>query len=478
MLIQVYVTANAARVVSTEAIKRAVRKENLGIFFCKYSSYAIISNMKPELSTHFQTRVPSPIRLSQIEFLKRTDHVVAVNTAIGNVSLPMHPAMVRRMFALGSAESPFRHGVVKYSTTVGEIEANQTVLHLIAASGFSTHGLYSQITEGGSHAMELVILGVCGPAGSSKKPLLVIDPTYSNYVSMCERIGRGMVAVTRHLEEDGKFTLPALASIEHVIRESGPAAILVIPYDNPTGQFFPQKTVDELGKLCVKYNLWMISDEAYREVFYTGERTSSVWAISEKNVPGIMGRRISIESTSKIWNACGLRIGAIVTDNRDFHQQAVAENTANLCANVIGQYIFGALLHESKEKLQVWFQEQRNYYHKMSEEVTLGLKKEVPKLIVSRPDAALYTVVDVRAIFGKDFDAVDFVMYCAQKGHVEINGVPTTLLVAPMAGFYSPCPGESNPGKTQMRIAYVEPPHVMREVPRLFCELLRDFSGR
>lgn len=431
--------------------------------------------MKPSLSLHFQARVPSAIRLTQIEFMKRTDKVVAVNNAIGNVSLPMHPAMVKRMFALDDEGSPFRNGVVKYSTTVGEQEANQTFLHLIASSGFSTQGLHSQITDGGSHAMELAILGVCGPAGSMTRPLLILDPTYSNYASMAERTGRSTVSVTRHLEENGKFTLPQLTEIEKAIQETKPAALLVIPYDNPTGQFFPQKTLNELGKLCVKHNLWMISDEAYREVFYTKEQTSSVWGVTEKDAPGITGRRISIESVSKVWNACGLRIGGIVTDNIDFHQRAVAENTANLCANVIGQYIFGALLYESKEQLQAWFQKQRDYYRQMATDVTTGLKKEVPQLIVSTPDAALYTVIDVRNIVGPSFDATDFVIYCAQKGKVLINGVNTTLLVAPMDGFYSPGPGQSNPGKTQMRIAYVEPPEVMAQVPKLFAQLLRDY---
>ncbi len=432
--------------------------------------------MKPSLSLHFQNRVPSAIRLTQIEFMKRTDQVVAVNTAIGNVSLPMHPSMVKRMFALDAQGSPFRQGVVKYTTTVGEIEANQTFLHLIASSGFSTQGLHAQITDGGSHAMELAILGVCGAAGSRTRPLLVIDPTYANYGSMAERTGRTIVAVTRHLEENGHFTLPKLSAIEKVIQETDPAALLVIPYDNPTGQFFSQKTLNELGRLCVKYNLWLLSDEAYREVFYTHDQTSSIWGITEKDVPEITGRRISIESTSKVWNACGLRIGALVTDNRDFHAQAVAENTANLCANSIGQYIFGALLHESKDQLQAWFQHQRLYYHKLAKAVTSGLKRHVPGLIVSTPDAALYTVIDVRNIFGANFDANDFVMYCAEKGQVLVKGVKTTLLVAPMAGFYSPRPGEPNPGKTQMRIAYVEPPEVMAEVPQLFAQLLSDFQ--
>ncbi len=192
---------------------------------------------------------------------------------------------------------------------------------------------------------------------------------------MAKRTGRSTVAVTRHLEENGKFTLPKLALIEKVIQDTHPAALLVIPYDNPTGQFFPQKILNELGALCVKYNLWMLSDEAYREVFYTQGQTSSVWGITEKDVPGITGRRISIESASKIWNACGLRIGALVTDNNEFHQKAVAENTSNLCTNVIGQYIFGALLHESKDQLQAWFQHQRAYYHQIATTLTSESEK-------------------------------------------------------------------------------------------------------
>jgi aspartate aminotransferase len=434
--------------------------------------------MKPPLSSHFESRLPSAIRLTQIEFLKREDQVVAVNTAIGNVSLPMHPSMLKRMFSLDGPDSPFRYGVVKYSNTVGEEETNKAFLHLIESSGFSIQGLYSQVTDGASHAMELAILGLCGPAGSGTSPLLLIDPTYTNYASMAERTGRSIVTVSRHLEESGKFTLPKLSAIEEVIRETSPSALLIIPYDNPTGQFFPQETVNELGRLCTKYNLWLISDEAYREVFYTRDKTSSIWGIAESDVPGITGRRISIESASKVWNACGLRIGALVTDRAEFHHKAVAENTANLCANVIGQYIFGALLHESKEDLQAWFQQQRAYYSQMAKTVTSGLKRQVPELIVSAPDAALYTVVDVRNLFGKEFDANDFVTYCARIGCVEVKGVKTTLLVAPMDGFYTPRPGVVNPGKTQMRIAYVEPPEVMAEVPKLFAELLRDYRKK
>ena len=95
----------------------------------------------PELSAHYEGRKPSAIRLAQIEFLKRKDGVDAVNTAIGNVSLPMHPAMQARMRSLGDGESPFADGVVKYTPTVGTEEACRAMLHIIDSSG----ALHSEI---------------------------------------------------------------------------------------------------------------------------------------------------------------------------------------------------------------------------------------------------------------------------------------------------------------------------------------------
>lgn len=75
----------------------------------------------------------------------------------------------------------------------------------------------------------------------------------------------------------------------------------------------------------------------------------------------------------------------------------------------------------------------------------------------------------------ENFDAQDFVMYCAQEGKLEINGQDLTLLVAPMAGFYSSKPGQTNPGKTQMRVAYIEEPGKMKLVPELFAGLLKQY---
>ena len=433
---------------------------------------------KPILSAHFQSRTPSDVRLAQMKYEERKIKPEAViNVGIGNVSLPTNPAMQKRMFALGAPESPFAKGVVRYSTTAGTEECQNAFKNILKCEGFDTSKLFVQITDGGSTAMELLLIGVCGAAGASDKPLMMIDPAYTNYISFAERIGRKMVTVTRSLSENGKFSLPELNKLEEEIKIHNPGALLVIPYDNPTGQFYDYETLKELAKLCVKYNMWMISDEAYRELFYEeGSELVSIWGITDADVPGIEGRRISIETASKVWNACGLRIGALITDNAEFNNRSIAEYTANLCANVIGQYIFGALAHESKEQIAGWCKHIRDYYKELIFNVYNGLKEQEPGLIVSSPDASIYSVIDVRNVVKPGFDAIDFVLYCAQEGSVNISGVETTLLVAPMKGFYNINEDEKNPGSTQFRISYVETPENMSKVPELFVKLLRQFE--
>lgn len=435
---------------------------------------------KPILSAHFESRKPSDVRLAQMKYEERKVKPQAViNVGIGNVSLPTNPAMQKRMFALNAPESPFAKGVVRYSGTAGTVECQDAFKNILKCEGFDTSNLHVQVTDGGSAGMELLLIGVCGPAGTGEKPLLMIDPAYTNYISFAERVGRKTATVKRALSEDGKFTLPEIDKIEEVIKENNPGALLVIPYDNPTGQLYDYATLKELAELCVKYNMWMISDEAYRELYYeAGTELVSIWGLTDAEVPGIEGRRISIETASKVWNACGLRIGAVITDSAEFHNRSVAEYTANLCANVIGQYIFGALAHESEADIAGWCNHIREYYKEQILMVYNGLKEQEPGLIVSSPDASIYSVIDVRNVVKPGFDAIDFVLYCAQEGSVNLNGVETTLLVAPMKGFYDIKGEEKNPGSTQFRISFVESPENMAKIPELFVKLLRQFEAQ
>jgi aspartate aminotransferase len=432
----------------------------------------------PRLSRHFASRQPSVIRMAQIEFAKRQDSTQDVNVAIGNVSLPMHPAMQARLGALTAPGTPFADGVVKYSATVGLAETNDAFLNIIASSGCKTDSLHCQVTDGGSQGMELVIVGCCGAAGTNEQPLLLIDASYTNYTAFAERVGRETVSITRTMDEEGHFGLPSEAEIEATIIKHRPGAMVIIPYDNPTGQLYEREALVKLARLCVEHNLWIISDEAYRELYYTDDEPVSVWSLTEDDVPGITGRRISIETSSKVWNACGLRIGGLVTDNAEFHARAVAENTAGLCSNVIGQYIFGSLAHESHADLRAWYNQQREYYRAMLQDFTTRTRDLMPGVIVSSPDASIYSVVDVRNIAPADFDALDFVLFCAQQGAVQIDGQAMTLLTSPMSGFYKTETGALNPGRTQMRVAYVDTPERMKLVPELLAGLFAQYLDR
>ncbi|MCP4291644.1 MAG: aminotransferase class I/II-fold pyridoxal phosphate-dependent enzyme [bacterium] len=437
---------------------------------------------KPQMSKLFEGRSPSVIRMAQIRFDERTDETEALNVAIGNIQLPMYPAMTERMFNLNSDNSPFKDGVVKYSATSGTPECTAAFMNVIASSGFDTSKLHGHTTEGGTQAMELLISGICGPGGSGEKPLLLIDAAYTNYKTLCQRLDRDTCSITRLLGDDGKFSLPTMSEIEKVIVENDPGAIVVIPFDNPTGQYYDKQTMVELAQLAVKHNLWLVSDEAYRELYYTGddnnEPCTSIWGVTEADVPGIEGRRISVETTSKVWNACGLRIGALVTDNEVFNRQAIAEHTVSLCSSVIGMHIFGAVAHEDHATLQAWYKKQRNYYREMLFSFSAGMKEALPGVVVSSPDAALYSVIDVKNLVDDNFSALDFVMWCASEGSVEVDGIPLTVLTAPMAGFYSVPDGAPNPGRTQLRVAYVVTPEDLGKIPDTFARLLKKYLDR
>ena len=425
----------------------------------------------PSLSEHFKNRVPSVIRQAQIEYSKREDknNVEVINLAIGNVSLPMHPAMQKRLQEVG--QTFFSDGVVKYTSTIGNNETRDAFLNILQAEGIDTSNIFSNITDGGSSAMELMMLGVCGPG--SNEPIMLLDPAYTNYLEFAKRLAINVVTLPRVINDDGSFVPLNIKEIEAKIKKYSPKALLIIPYDNPTGQFLSQQILIELSRVCIKYGVWLVSDEAYRPLFYNDDEHSSIWKIDEKSVPGINGCRISIESSSKVWNACGLRIGALLTDNEEFHLKAISEYTANLCANAIGQKIFGALAHESHEKIQIWYESQRNYYKRILFNLKNEFQKQIPGLIISEPAAALYFVIDFRKVCNKRFDASTFINYCARYGKVDIADGSYTLLLAPMNGFYS----NSKIGKTQLRVAIVETPEKMLLAPKILSKLFSNFNN-
>ena len=422
-----------------------------------------------KLSHHFINRSPSSIRRAQIKFNQRKDKesIDVINLAIGNISMPIYPAMRERLMELGTER--FSDGIIKYTPTPGIDEARNAFLNILTAEGLDASSIFSMVTDGGSAAMELMLLGVCGP--SSSRPLLILDPTYTNYTEFSKRLSIPTISTTRVIDQNGEFTKINAKEIEALVIKHNAAGILFIPYDNPTGQFLSQEFILKIAEIAVKHDIWLISDEAYRSMFYKDEIPSSIWSLSEKIVKGITGRRISIESASKVWNACGLRIGGLLTDNKEFHEKAISEYTANLCANALGQEIFGAMASEPHENIRKWQDNQREYYRSLLFDLKNEFQNQIPGLIVTQPEAAIYFILDFKNLVDDNFHAKHFIDYCATKGKVDLNGKFHTLLLAPMSGFYI----DEKVGKCQLRVAMVDTPDRMRLAPKLLSKLFTNY---
>ena len=428
--------------------------------------------MKPKISSHYINRKPSSIRTAQISFNERSDKnsIRPINLAIGNVSLPMHPAMIERMGNLRDKNSPFANGVLRYTSSSGYEETIKAFLNIISYEGIKTSNLNCLITDGGSQAMEIVLLGVCGT--SNNTPIMLLDPAYTNYLEFSKRLSIPVVSVSRYIDDSGNFNTLNFEKINSLIKLKKPNGLIVIPYDNPTGQFINQRDLIKLASICVENKIWLISDEAYRQLFYEGNSSSTIWKITQNEVPHIDGFRISIESASKVWNACGLRIGGLVTDNKTFYNKSVNEYTSNLCANALGQYIFGALADISYDEINLWYLKQRNYYLPLMNSIRDSIIEKIPGVLISKPSAAIYLIIDFKNICNPEFDANDFIQYCAKKGCVKYNKIDYTLLFAPLNEFYS---GDEKV-KTQIRIAIVEKPKYLNLAPIILSELFKEYS--
>ena len=158
----------------------------------------------PSLSNHFKKRKPSSIRQAQIKFSNREDRkkVKVINLAIGNVSLPIHPSMRKRMESLSNNDT-IAKGKIPYTSTMGLEETRNAFLKAISSLDIDISNLFTSITDGGSSAMEIMLLGVCGP--SSKQPIMLLDPAYTNYLQFCKRLDIPVLSTDRILTDNGTF---------------------------------------------------------------------------------------------------------------------------------------------------------------------------------------------------------------------------------------------------------------------------------
>ncbi|MFO7655985.1 MAG: pyridoxal phosphate-dependent aminotransferase [Bacteroidales bacterium] len=281
------------------------------------------------------------------------------------------------------------------------------------------------VTTGASEAITITLL-TCLNAGDE---IIVPEPFYANYFSFATATDVIVVPVTSHIENG--FALPPIAEFEKKITKRTKAIIICNP-NNPTGYIYSRNELEQLRDLVKKYNLFLFSDEVYRELCYDGQEFTSMLKME-----GIENNVVLIDSVSKRYCATGLRVGAMVSKNKELLAAALKFCQARLSPPYLGQLAAEAAIDSTKEYLSNLyndFLERRNYI--------INELNSIPGVYCPMPKGAFYCMAKLPVD-----DAEKFAMWMLE----EFEYKKQTVMLAPGAGFYY----NTDLGRQEVRIAYV-----------------------
>ena len=272
--------------------------------------------------------------------------------------------------------------------------------------------------------------------------IIVVEPYYTNYQTFAYLNGITLKAVPTNIDED--FRIPDISEFEKLLTDRTRAVMISNPC-NPSGKLFSREEMIAMGEFCRKHDLFLISDEVYREFCYTEEPH-----FSAMNIPGCEQNVILVDSVSKRYNLCGARIGCIISHNKEVMAAALKFAQSRLCPPVFGQYAaIGAL-----DTPQSYFDEVKEEYIRRRD-CAVQMLNAIPGVKASMPLGAFYTIAELPVE-----DAEDFVKWMLTDFRVDSE----TTMVTPAASFYK-TPGV---GKNQVRIAYVlEVPELRKAISML-----------
>ncbi|MCI0706106.1 MAG: pyridoxal phosphate-dependent aminotransferase [Ignavibacteriae bacterium] len=280
------------------------------------------------------------------------------------------------------------------------------------------------ITTGGSEAIIFALCAVC----DTDDEVIVFEPFYTNYNGFASIANVRLRPVK--LSISNGFHLPSLEEIErHVTSKT--KAILICNPNNPTGTVYSREEVQRLVTLCQRHNLFLLSDEVYREFAYNTRATSVM------DFPEIRDRSILLDSCSKRFNVCGARIGAIASHNEEVMQATFKFGMARLSVASIEQLALVPLLNSPEQYTQPIVEE----FHRRRDAVCEGLKK-IPGVTSYIPEGAFYIVIGLPVR-----DADHFSRWLIE----EFEDKKETVLLAPANGFYA----TPNSGTNEVRLAFM-----------------------
>ncbi len=303
------------------------------------------------------------------------------------------------------------------------------------------------ITCGGSEAVLFAFMACLDPGDE----IIVPEPAYANYMAFAISAGAKIVSIPSSIENG--FALPPIEEFEKLItpRTKG---ILICNPNNPTGYLYTIKEMMQIRDLVKKYDLFLFSDEVYREFCYTGAPYVSAF-----HLPGIDDNIVLIDSVSKRYNECGIRIGALITKNKELRKNVMKFCQARLSPPLIGQLIAEASVDASKEyMLDVY-----NEYVARRNSLVDGINK-IPGCYSPIPMGAFYTVASLPVD-----DADKFCEWCLKEFSFE----GATVFMAPASGFYT----TPDSGKNEVRIAYILNREELGKALKVLAEALKAYNA-
>lgn len=281
------------------------------------------------------------------------------------------------------------------------------------------------VTAGGSEAVLYAFMACLNPGDE----IIVPEPAYANYMAFAISAGAVLRTIPSYIENG--FALPDAGEFEKLINERTKGILICNP-NNPTGTVYTEEEMLKIRDLVKKYNLFLFSDEVYREFIY-----SDAPYISACHLEGIEENVVLIDSVSKRYSECGIRIGCLITKNKLVHDTVMKFCQARLSPPLIGQIAANASLYAEEEYMQRNFDE-----YKSRRDFLIDRLNKIPGVYSPKPEGAFYTLASLPVE-----DADDFCSWCLSDFRYENQ----TVFMAPASGFYV-TPGL---GKNQVRIAYV-----------------------
>ena len=313
------------------------------------------------------------------------------------------------------------------------------------------------ITAGGSEAVLFAFMSCLNPGDE----IIIPEPAYANYMSFA--ISAGAVIRTVATTIDEGFCLPKVEKFEELINERTKAILICNP-NNPTGYLYTQREMNQIRDLVKKYNLYLFSDEVYREFIYTGSPY-----ISAMHLEGIQENVVLIDSVSKRYSECGTRIGALITKN-----EAVRKTVMKFCQARLSPPLLGQLVAEAS--IEGTEQYSREVYDEYVErrKCLIDNVNRIPGCYTPVPMGAFYTVAKLPVD-----DSEAFCAWCLSEFSYKDEKTPEgctgeTVMMAPAAGFYS----EPELGKDQVRLAYVLRKDDLQRALFVLSKALESYPGR